>query len=86
MGAGPTRRAHTVCICVCAVDAEKRALRTCSWRRMCPRFQDARAGADTGSVYKELLEGQNLVMSWFFCSHARGQHAPVFNRHKLSCL
>lgn len=53
---------------------------------MCPRFQDARAGADTGSVYKELLEGQNLVMSWFFCSHARGQHAPVFNRHKLSCL
>lgn len=68
-----------------AVDSEKRAPRTCSWGRMCPRFQDARGGADPGSVYEELLVGQNLVMRWFFCSHVRGQHAPVFNWHKLSC-
>lgn len=52
-----------VCVCVCAVDSGKRALRTCSWGRMCLCFQDACGGASTGSVYEELLVGDEVVSS-----------------------
>lgn len=63
LGGWPDMTCPHMCICVCAMESGKRALRTCFWGRMCPRFQDARGGADTGSVYEEFLVGDEVVSS-----------------------